>query len=100
MGNASSNGSGPFGAFHKLHHQVIRPDVKQRADIRMVQRGDGAGFPLEPFTEARRQNLDRHIPPETRIVGFVHFAHAALADGRDDFIRTESITWLEWHLND
>jgi len=58
------------------------------------------GFPLESFTEARRRNLDRHIPPETRIVGFVHFAHAALADGRDDFIRTESITWLEWHLND
>jgi hypothetical protein len=66
----------------------------------MVQRGDGAGFPLESFTEARRRNFDRHVPPETGIAGLVHLAHAALADGRDDFIRTESITWLEWHLND
>ena len=30
-------------AFDKLHHQVVRPDVVELADMRMIERGDGAG---------------------------------------------------------
>ena len=33
-------------ALDQLHHHIARFDIEQRADIRMVQRGDGAGFVL------------------------------------------------------
>ena len=43
-----------------LHHEIIRPDVVQRADVRMIQRGNGACFPLEALGELLARNLDRH----------------------------------------
>ena len=56
--SASSSGSAPRRdprgqrlAFQVLHHQevdaVLVADVVQRADVRMVQRGDGLRFALE-----------------------------------------------------
>ena len=39
----------------KLHHQIIRADVVNLADVRMIQRGDGFGFPLEALRELRRR---------------------------------------------
>src|ERR1700733_14743694 len=68
----------------------------------MVQRGDGAGFPLESLSEARRRNLDRHVPPQTRIVGSVHLTHAALPDllfnpiGPELFANPKSCRRLKW----
>ena len=37
-------------AFHKLHHQVGRAYIVQRADMGVIQRGDGAGFALEALS--------------------------------------------------
>ena len=37
-----------------------------------------------------RKDLDRDDPFETRVLGPVHFAHAAGAEQRDDFVRTET----------
>ena len=36
-------------ALDEFHDEVIRPDVVELADVRMVQRGDGPGFTLEAF---------------------------------------------------
>ena len=38
-------------ALHQFHHQVVRSDVVERADVGMVQRGNGACFPLEALNE-------------------------------------------------
>jgi len=35
-----------FGALD-VHDDVIRPDIVQGTDMRMIQRCDGAGFPLK-----------------------------------------------------
>ena len=36
----------------QLHDQVIRSDVVELADVRMIQRGDGAGFDFESIGES------------------------------------------------
>jgi len=77
-------------AFDILHHQVIRPDIVQRADMRMVQRRDRPRFPLEALGEFYRGDLDRDGAIKPRITRLVHLTHAARADGREDFIRTET----------
>jgi hypothetical protein len=45
----------PFGrlALDKLHHQIIRADVVNLADVGMIQRGDRFGFTLETLRELR-----------------------------------------------
>jgi hypothetical protein len=37
--------------FDQLHHKVIRAHVVQRADIRMIQGRDRAGFAIEALGE-------------------------------------------------
>ena len=51
--SASARGKGPVDrlAFDVLHHQVVRADVVELADVGMIQGGDGAGFALEAFAE-------------------------------------------------
>ena len=56
----------------------------------MVQRGDRASFLLETRRVLALQPLDRDDTIETRVAGFLHLAHAAGAERRDDFIRTET----------
>ena len=66
-------------------------DVVKGADIGMIQRRDGAGFTLEPLTEPRARNLDRHTPVQARIAGPVDFAHAAGADRRHDLVGADEL---------
>ena len=37
--------------FDVLEDEVIRPDVVQRANVRMIESGNGARFPLEALRE-------------------------------------------------
>ena len=60
-----------------LHDDVIRADIVNLADIGMIQRGDGFGFPLEAFGKPGVGNLDGHIAIEPRIARFPHRSHAA-----------------------
>ena len=46
-------------AVEELHDQVVRPDVVQLADVRMIQCRDGAGFALEAVAELDGRLLDR-----------------------------------------
>jgi len=76
-------------ALDALHDQeisaVLRADVKERTDIRMIQRGDGFGFPLEAQLARRiggkmcRKNFDGNGPLETGVASAVDFAHTTRA---------------------
>ena len=51
-------------------------------DVRMVQGGDGLGLPLEPAqalgrSHLGRQNLQRDLATEFRVLGNIDIAHAA-----------------------
>ena len=87
-------------ALDVLHHQVIRPDIVERADVGMIQRRDSARFALESFAELGLGNLDRDDAIEARVAGLVHLAHAARADGRKDFVRAEFFAGRERHVRD
>ena len=70
-------------------------DVVERADVRIVQRGDGlrlaldAGAPAGVGAAVCQEDLDRDRAVEARVARPVHLAHAACADGGLDLIRAE-----------
>jgi len=85
------------GAFHEalgeslpfeiLHDQeggaVVGADVVKRADVRVLERGNGFGFALHALFQfrvggkMRRQNLDRDRAVEAGILGTIHLSHAS-----------------------
>ncbi len=83
-------------AFQILHHEEINPvlvaGVVERADVGMVQTGDGFCFALEALAQFRAasemsgQNIYRDGSIEAGIAGFVHLAHSARTNGGEDFI--------------
>ena len=78
-------------ALDKLHDQcadvtgLLEP-VDSR-DVRVVQRGQGLGFALEPREairvggERHGENLDRNVAPQLGIARAIDLAHAAGAEG-------------------
>jgi len=71
---------------HQSAHAVAFFDPVDGGDVRMVQRGDHTRLALEAGQPARvggeraRQDLDRHIATEFRVVSAVDLAHAAPPD--------------------
>ena len=63
-------------AVDQLHDEVVRPDVVERADVRMIERGHGTGFALEPFAELLGGELDGDLPTQAGVAGPIDFAHA------------------------
>ena len=94
-------------AFEILHDEergaVLLADVVQRADVRMIELRDRAGFAIEALAELRvggegvGENLDRDRAIEPRVAGFVHLAHPAGADERQDLVRAEASAGVERH---
>ena len=90
-----------------LHHQegrtVVLADVVERADVRVVQAGDGLRFALEAGAAVRvgadlgREDLDGDGAVEAGVAGLVDLAHAAGADGGEDLVRAEAGTRREGH---
>ena len=84
----------------QLHHDevgtAVVPDVVERTDVRMVQRGDGARFSLKALTQLRvrchlgGEHLDRNHPVEPRVARAIHLAHPARAEGGNDLVRAQS----------
>src|SRR5579863_6270864 len=70
-------------------------DVVQRANVRMIERGNRARFALKALPrvgflrQMLRQNLDGHVAPEARVPRAIHLAHSTRTDGRLNFIRPE-----------
>ena len=75
--------------FQKLHHQIIgsvlRPNIVEMADVRVVQRRNRSGLALHALLQfgrrgkMRSKNFDRYGSTKADIAGAVHLAHAALA---------------------
>ncbi len=80
-----------------LHDQIVRTDIVNLADI-MIQRCDCFGFALEPLAKTRAGNFDSDLPIQTCVLGQVHFSHPAHANGRQDFVRAESIAGRQRHI--
>jgi hypothetical protein len=53
---------------------VVRSHVVELADIRMIERGDGAGFTLEAFREPFVRGLDRDDAIEAHVASPVHLS--------------------------
>ncbi len=68
---------------HEEHLALVIADVVERADVRVVQAGDGLRLALEASaafgvgTEFGQQNLDRDRAVEPRVAGLVDLAHPA-----------------------
>ena len=81
-------------AFDELHRVVVdaafAADRVDRDDVRVVERGGGAGFVLEAGQllavehRGERQHLQRDAAAEGELLGFVDDAHAAAADFAQD----------------
>ena len=87
-------------ALEQLHHEIrtalVLADVIDRADVRMVDRRDGARLTVEPFErdrvagDGRRKDFDRDVAIEPGVAGAIDFAHATGTDRLEDFVGTES----------
>ena len=72
---------------------VLPSDVVQRADVRMIQAGDGASLALKPLSPIRlvshmlRQHFDGDDSIQSGISSRVNLAHPARANRGKDFVR-------------
>ena len=74
---------------------VVGADVVDRNDVRVIQRGGGAGFLLEAGAALGiggelAEHLDHDLAAEPAIVRCVDLAHASGADRREDLVGTEA----------
>ena len=77
-------------ALHVAHRKVVNaavlPGLMGGHDVRMLQTGRHTHFLQETrhglfiHSQARRQDLQRHVPVHGKLAGQVHFAHAAFAE--------------------
>ena len=83
---------------HDERRAFVHPDVEDRTDVRVVERRRRASFLLEALEPIRigryvgRQNLDRHVALEPRVVGLVDLPHAARVEERGDPIGSDDGT--------
>ena len=83
-------------AFQVFHHQkinfVLMSCVVERADVGMIQAGDGFCFAVESLAQIRAvgemsgQNFYRDNSVEAGIAGPVHLAHSARTDSGENFV--------------
>jgi hypothetical protein len=66
--------------------------IVKRADVGMIQAGDGFGLALESLAQFRaagemsRQNFNRNDAIEAGIPGAIHLAHSARTDSGEYFV--------------
>ena len=84
--------------FQQLHGDegltLVLPYIVNDTNVRMVQRGCGAGLALEAIDrifvreQYLRQELERNAPVEPRVHRFVDYSHAPAAQQRFDLVMT------------
>ena len=87
-------------ALEHLQHQKVDAglgaDIVDGADVRVVERGNGARLALEPRApgfiagDVLERNLDGHLPPQTRVLRAEDLPHPARAKRAGDFVWTEA----------
>ncbi len=86
------------GAFDQFHHQRALLDAVDGGDIGMIQRRQHLRFAFEArhvlgvAGQRRWQHFDGDVAIQLAVAGAVDFAHAAGAEGRDDFVGAELVT--------
>ena len=85
-------------ALHQLHDDVVRADVVQRANIRVIERRDHFRFPLKTLVELFGGDLDGDIAAQARIASPIDLAHAAGAELAQDFVGTQMRARLKRHI--
>ena len=79
------------------------PHVMERADVGVVQAGDGLRLTLEPLLRIRvlgnmlQQHFDRDRTVQAGVSGLPDFAHTAFANLGGDRIRPEASTGRDGH---
>jgi hypothetical protein len=86
--------------FEVLQHQevgaILMPDIVERANVRVIQCRDRAGFALEALAPIRvagdvgGEHFNGDRPIEARVVRFVNFTHAAGSEGGEDLVRAKA----------
>src|SRR5262249_1402485 len=78
-----------------VRRAVVRPEVVNRRDIRVIEDARGARLLLEALQAVRllrvrrRQDLDRDFAAEARILRAVDLSHAARAQRRSNLVWSE-----------
>src|SRR5712672_1467971 len=76
---------------------LVITDFIDGANVRMIERGRGAGFTAEPFQRLRLaghffgKEFERDEPSELSVLGFVHHTHAAATQLFDDVVVRDSL---------
>ena len=94
-------------AFEQLRNDVgrslVRPDVEDRRDVRMVQKAGGFGLLLETpqaigvARKALGKDLERDVAAQPRVPRAVDVTHPPGAEPREDFVGPEPSLRREWH---
>lgn len=75
---------------NQFHYQVIWANVKQSADVWVVERGNRMCLAFEPFAELFRADFDCDIAAQTCVMRFPYRAHASSPKRDLEFVWTES----------
>jgi hypothetical protein len=82
-------------ALDELHHQGALLHSVDVRDVGMIERRQHLGFALEACQTVRvlgerfGQDLDGYFSVELGVLGPIHLAHTARADGREDLVGAE-----------
>ena len=76
-------------AFDAFHYEVVGTEIVECADMRVIQGRYGTRLALEACAEFLAADLNGDGSIQAGIMGSVHFAHTALADGRQDLVRSQ-----------
>jgi hypothetical protein len=86
---------------HQLIEIAVAAEVVNRADMRIVQRGDGARLAFKTASRFRisraRQNFDGNGPLQSRVARTIHVGHATGTQRPHDFVWTQACASLKRH---
>jgi hypothetical protein len=94
-------------AFHALHYEVVDAillaDVVQRADVGMVEGGDGSCLAFEPLPVHRivgelREDLDGDSALEPCISRTVNLSHSAHTEHGENLVGSQTRSRGQYHI--
>jgi hypothetical protein len=100
---AARDAPGEVLALDQLHDERVLFDAVNGRDVRMIEGRERGGFALEPRPPlrvgrpCRRQDLDRDVALQARVLRAVHLAHSACPERTEDLVGAEPGTRGEAH---
>ena len=56
--------------------------------------------PLRVVRQSVQKNLDGYVATQLSVLGPIHLAHSASADGRENLVRAEFVACKKWQVLD